>query len=109
MSQLKSILLQEYGSFADKRIKRLEKAKTFTVDDRSEADCGAKGLYSCFCMIFADVESENRVTITLLGNVPKSTKVQAWLDKHDLATSKNLNGELLRFEITPSSYTILGS
>jgi hypothetical protein len=34
MSHLKQVLLETYGTFADKRIKKIESGKTFIADDR---------------------------------------------------------------------------
>ena len=41
MSLLKQTLLDTYGGFADKRIKKIETGKTFIADDRGPGDYGA--------------------------------------------------------------------
>lgn len=79
---LKKALLAEYGSFADKRIKKLETGHVFVVDDRGRPDAAADGsLYGWFCMIFADVVSENDVEVTL-HNMPIDDAVRAWAQTH---------------------------
>lgn len=71
MRALKRILLDAYDGFADKRIKNLDKSSTFIVDDCNDSDIGAnRKLLSYFCMIFADVKSNEKITVRLSGNVP---------------------------------------
>ncbi len=84
MNELKKILFESYGGFADKRIKSIAKSNRFIIDDRSDSDVGSNGkLYSYFCMIFAEVKSNQHIAITLLGNVPEDAKVESWLKKND--------------------------
>ena len=74
----KLALLQAYGSFSDRRIKRLERGHLFIVDDRKVGDHGAdRELYPWFCRMFADVISEDEVTVSLHG-VPVSREVEEW-------------------------------
>jgi len=83
MKALKKILFQEYGGFADKRIKNLDKGDKFIVDDRDDSDYGADGkLFSYFCMLFVDVISNEKVTVELVGNIPIGKEVRKWLTKH---------------------------
>ncbi len=65
---LKRKLFDEYGGFADKRIKNLDKGERFIIDDRSPTqDFGSQRLYSYFCAIFADVISEVKLELFYLG------------------------------------------
>jgi len=80
MRALKRILFDAYGGFADKRIKDLDKSSRFIIDDRSDSDIGAdKKLLSYFCMISAEVKSNEAVSIILIGNVPVGKDVKKWL------------------------------
>ena len=84
MNELKRILFDAYGGFADKRYKNLNKCNTFIIDDRVESDFGADGsLYSYFCSVFADVNSNQDVVVTLTGNIPTSKNVKSWLKKQE--------------------------
>ncbi|RWE07685.1 MAG: hypothetical protein EOS23_26550 [Mesorhizobium sp.] len=77
---LKQVFLDEYGHFADKRLKKLDTASRFFVDDRTPGDYDARcKLFLWFCQIVADVKTGERVDFSLHGQVPKSTKVDAWL------------------------------
>lgn len=85
MNELKRILFDAYGGFADKRYKNLDKSSTFIIDDRNESDVGADGsLYSYFCCVFADVKSNQEVVVTLVGNIPIGKRVNSWLKEQDL-------------------------
>ena len=56
MRPLKQALLDQYGHFADKRIKNNDRGSLFIVDDRGPGDHGADGkLFLWFCVIFAEV------------------------------------------------------
>lgn len=80
---LRRHLLQCYGSFADKRIKKVETGRVFIADDRSDADLGADGqLFGYFCMIFAAVDSDTALTVDLRGNLPQSASVDAIIQRH---------------------------
>lgn len=97
--QVKKHFFEEYGGFADKRLKNLDKGDTFIADDRSRRDVGADGqLYSYFCLIFVRVDSGEFVEVTLRGNIPMSDSVQEWIDE----TGASLSGSFqpsLSFEI----------
>lgn len=96
---LKAILFAEYGGFADKRIKRLEKGDTFIIDDRTEQDVGAdKRLLSYFCMMFARVEAD-AVDMTLSQNVPTSPAVIAWIEQTGAGYGDTVFGKSLRFSV----------
>lgn len=80
MRALKKILFDAYGGFADKRIKDLDKSSRFIIDDRNNSDIGAdKKLLSYFCMIFAEVTSNEALSINFIGNVPVGKDVKKWL------------------------------
>ena len=77
---LKEALLEEYGGFADKRIKHIDKGTFFNVDDRSLGDFGAdKELLSPVCAISVDVKSEEQIQLVLSRNVPMSGMVEEWI------------------------------
>lgn len=93
-------LFDEYGGFADKRIRNLAKSSFFIVDDRTGKDVGAdKQLYSYFCMIFTDVVSDNEVRITLRGNIPMSEAVEAWIARYKARHEAPGGQPLLEFSI----------
>lgn len=83
MLKLKRALFTEYGGFADKRIKKLEKGFRFIIDDRGKHDIGANGqLLSYFCMIFAEVISGTKISVWFQGNVPINGAVRGWITKY---------------------------
>lgn len=96
---LKKVLLNEYGTFADRRIKDLNKGKSFIADDRKSSDHGAdRQLFDYFCMIFADVEADDLVEVRLIGNVPTSTAVRGWIKRHG-AKYAGEHVKVLTFEV----------
>lgn len=85
MSVLKKALFEEFGGFADKRIKNLDKSTTFIADDRGRGDYGAdRNLFLWFCSIFVDVKSESHVLIRLSGGVPWSSAIAQWAKSNNL-------------------------
>ena len=108
MNALKRILFDAYGGFADKRIKNLDKANTFIVDDREEADFGAdRGLKSYFCAVFVDVHSNAKITVTLCGNVPVGKKVERWLEQNGCAIRTHGGQARLLFNVERGEQSIL--
>lgn len=93
-SSLKKKLFDEYDGFADKRIKNLDKGQRFIVDDRSPRDFGARGLYSYFCSVFADVLADDRVQVVLSGNVPASQGVDDWAAKYQARKNDGISSSL---------------
>ena len=94
-------MLETYGTFADKRIKKIESGKTFIADDRGPGDYGAdKDLLSYFCMVFVTVLNEELVKIGLYRNVPVSGDVKRWVSKVGGAFTPGtgMNGSL-EFEV----------
>lgn len=76
-------LFEEYGGFADKRIKNLSKSRLFIIDDRAKGDIGAdKKLLSYFCMVSAEVLDEEFVKVTFRGNIPMGTEVFDWIERY---------------------------
>lgn len=83
MRQIKQALLNEYGSFSDKRIKNIDRGNPFIVDDRGPGDIGAdKQLFSYFCRVFVEVVSPTEVKVILDGNVPTGASVRQWVLTH---------------------------
>lgn len=81
--ELKKVLFDAYGGFADKRLKKLEHDALFIVDDRGESDYDARGdLFLWFCLMFVTVEAADRVKLSMRGGVPECTAVHQWFDKH---------------------------
>lgn len=82
LNHLKGYLFKEYGGFADKRIKKLEKSDLFIVDDRDpQHDVGAdKRLYPWFCLMFAKVNTGQSVALKMWGGVPTSAAITKWID-----------------------------
>jgi hypothetical protein len=80
MRALKEALLREYGSFADKRIKNIDKGSRFLVDDRHDGGLASDGSpYGWFCSISAEVLDEDSVRVSL-SNLPEGPSVAAWAD-----------------------------
>lgn len=80
--KLREYLYYHYGSFADKRIKRIEKGRTFIGDTRDNGGIASDGsLYGWFCGIFVNVDSDEEVLVTLSGNIPRSSSVDVIFEK----------------------------
>lgn len=94
MGSIKERLFSEYNGFSDKRIKNLDKGKRFVVDDRSPQDFGVEGLYSYFCKIFADVLTEDKVQVTLSGNIPTSQSINEWALRYEARKTEGINSHL---------------
>jgi len=85
---LKKALIDVYGHFSDKRIKNIDRGSLFIVDDRGPGDHGADGrLYGWFFLIFAEVVDQDKITVTLRGQVPQSAAVLDWLETHGAQTT----------------------
>lgn len=85
---LKQILFNAYGGFADKRIKNLDKGTLFIVDDRTPSDDDAAGkLFLWFCQILAEVIDGDTVKVILRGDVPEGPLVAKWFEQHGSAKS----------------------
>ena len=73
---LKTHLFGKYGSFADKRIKKIDKGRSFIGDSRDSGGIASDGsLYGWFCGILVNIDSDDEARVTLSGNIPKSTAV----------------------------------
>ena len=80
---LKQALLDEYGGFADGRIKNIDRGDRFIIDDRTDRDVGAdRALYSYFCSMFLDVIDPHRVEIWLTGNIPMNQEIADWISEN---------------------------
>jgi hypothetical protein len=79
--ELKAVLFDAYNRFADKRVKNLDKASTFLVDDRDPGVIGAdKRPLSWFCQIYAHAIADDQLRVTLT-NAPLSEKIVEWAAK----------------------------
>lgn len=102
--ELRRHLYDCYGSFADKRIKRIEKARTFIGDTRDEGGIASDGsLYGWFCGILVDVDSDTEVCVTLFGNIPRSSSVDDVFEKLGVSVSASR----IEFEINKERVPIL--
>lgn len=89
-NDLKQVLFDAYGGFADKRIKKLASGSLFAVDDRTERDEDARGrLFPWFCQIFAEVIDGDTVRITMRGDVPEGPSVADWLALRGIARANS--------------------
>lgn len=89
MRYLKQILLEEYGQFANKRIKSLDAGSQLIVDGRTKSDIGANGLvYSTFCSMFLDVLSGDEVLLSLI-NCPKNPDIERWFVTNSISFGHN--------------------
>jgi hypothetical protein len=121
---LKKILFDEYKGFSDKRITNLDRGTRFTIDDRGEHDHDAKGeLYLWFCTMHADVLSPPaQLTLggqhrtdgpaidavrVLLGNVPKSHGVRAWITANSATVQEAETRSSLEFDVIKGKQGIL--
>ena len=76
---LRKTLFGEYGA-SDRRIKKIEKAIHFRVDE-CEIYTGADGKpLSHVCTIYALVNDDGSLKVSLCGNVPLETPVQRWIE-----------------------------
>jgi hypothetical protein len=88
---LRRALFDQYGP-ADRRIKKLEKASIFRVDE-CEIYRGADGKpLSHVCVIFVHVDSETMIKVSLSGNVPLEGPVQDWIRSEDPSLIKHSPG-----------------
>lgn len=76
MLKLRKFFFEKYGSFADKRIKNLNKCNQFIVDTRADNGIASDGnLYGWFCGIQITVDSDDEIKIRLSGSIPASIEV----------------------------------
>ena len=81
---LKQVFLEEYGHFADKRLRNIDKGSLFIIDDRGPGDFGAdRHLFGWFCLMFAEVVDYKTVLVRLSGSIPKGVLVENWFSKHN--------------------------
>jgi len=78
---IKQALLNEYGHFADRRLKNIDKGSRFIIDDRDrDPSHGSDGTpYGWFCEMFVDVEGADAIKVTIIGPLPSGPSVEAWL------------------------------
>jgi len=68
---LKRVLLAEYGHFADRRIRNIDRASLFLVDDRFQGGLASDGRpYGWFCEVFANVTGDDEIGVILSGQIP---------------------------------------
>jgi hypothetical protein len=92
--------LAEYGHFADKRIKNIDLASRFIVDDRDHGGLASDGHpYGWFCEVIADVLNDNKVSVTLQGQIPQGYAVQAWMLMYGAEISRPFNRDQMTFEV----------
>jgi hypothetical protein len=97
---LKSALLAEYGHFADRRIKNIDRASRFLVDDRDHGGLASDGQpYGWFCEVIVDVLRDDKISVTLRGQIPQGNAVQAWMTKHNVQISRPFYREQMTFEV----------
>jgi hypothetical protein len=103
---LKQCLVDTYGGFADKRIKRLDSGTTFIVDDRGRGDRDAQNaLFLWFCTILVDVRSATEVRVSVGGSVPTSPQILEWAQRQDAQVE---HGGRFSFSISPPNLSALG-
>jgi hypothetical protein len=76
-TKLKERLFEEFGGFADKRIKRLKKSDYFTCDEGAPTDASGK-LFLWYCTIGVRVISGDLVHVELGEAMPKNDAVNSW-------------------------------
>lgn len=86
MPELKRVLFEEYGGFADKRIKRLENGRVFLIDDRENGALGADNKpLSWFCSMYVEVVDDDHCRL-ILHNWPTSDRLERWSADHRVNT-----------------------
>lgn len=102
--ELKGLLFDAYGGFADKRYKKLENEAPFIVDDRGRGDYDARGqLFLWFCQMFALVDDADLVRLTLSGGVPQSDAVSRWYAEHGAEERTSSINYTVEIDITPDN------
>ena len=97
---LKQAFLDEYGSFSDKRIKNVDRGSAFMVDDRADGGVASDGsVYGWFCEVFVNVIDQDRVLVTLRGQIPKGVAVDAWMEKYDVMIGRPFFHDELKFDV----------
>lgn len=102
--EIKGLLFDAYGGFADKRYKKLENDAPFIVDDRRRGDYDARGqLFLWFCQIFALVEAPELVRLSLIGGVPQSDAVSQWYAEHGAEEQASSFNYTVEIGVTPNN------
>ena len=97
---LKGAFLAEYGHFADKRIKNIDRASRFIVDDRDHGGIASDGQpYGWFCEVIADVLDDDKVRVTLQGQIPHGVAVEAWKTKYGTPVSRPFHKDQVIFGV----------
>jgi len=98
---LKSALLAEYGHFADKRIKNIDRASRFLVDDREQGALASDGQpYGWFCEVIVDVLSNDKISMILQRQIPQGAAVQAWMTKYNAQVTRPFFKNQMTFEVS---------
>ena len=106
--EIKHFLLGKYGSFSDRRIKDPNKGNLFIIDDRTQRDIGSdKQLYGYFCQIYAEIESNESVKVSLFGNIPISDGVLDWISSNPCQFQETNYDSKLIFTVTKGSQQLL--
>lgn len=107
MNALKRVLLDEYGSFSDRRIRKLETGDTYIADDRRTADEDARGsLFLWFCTVIVRVVAADRVEVRLGGAVPHGPPVLRSLAANNVRWD---TADSLTFAVGPANVRFLRS
>ncbi|MGA3311371.1 MAG: hypothetical protein ABSD08_22635 [Xanthobacteraceae bacterium] len=97
---LKGALLTEYGHFADKRIKNIDRASRFIIDDRDQGGLASDGHpFGWFCEVLADVLGDDKIRVTLQGQIPQGDAVQVWMTKYNAQISRPFYKDQMTFEV----------
>jgi hypothetical protein len=98
-------LVSKYGR-PDKRRKRFTLDDWFVVDDRQDRDFDARGeLFLWFCGIHVQVIDNNKIRLTLRGNVPSSDEVDVLLRSFEV----DFDEDHATFVVHPDSLACLDS
>jgi len=98
---LKAALLTEYGRFADRRIKNVDRASGFVIDDRAQGGLASDGEpFGWFCEITADVVDNDNLSVTLQGQIPQGSAVRAWMSKYNHQISRPSYKDQMIFSVS---------
>jgi hypothetical protein len=90
--ELKKYLFDQYGGFADRRVKDLSKDCPFKIDDQSDKDSPDR-----FCSVFVKVTGMDRFMLSLDNNAPVTPDIKDFVELH--GGKIYCNGERKHIEI----------
>lgn len=99
--QLKQFLFNQYGSFADKRIKNIDKSDRFRIDDGDGDD-----KEYLFCLISVEVKEGNTFDLVLANHPPSNREIERFITAKGGTVTKEADNIMfkVRLRITDAQY-----